>query len=88
MALHERALAKRDSLEVKILKQRVRDIISPQRDLGHIDRAQKGTGFPHASAPEPKPLPDAVVAVELPKEGQSTPGYSGARDDDACNDCA
>lgn len=24
--------------EIKVLKQRVRDIIDPQRDLGHIDR--------------------------------------------------
>jgi selenoprotein W-related protein len=26
--------------DIKILKQRVRDVIAPDRDLGHIDRAQ------------------------------------------------
>ncbi|OAP63471.1 hypothetical protein AYL99_02698 [Fonsecaea erecta] len=49
--------------ETKELKNRVRNIIEPGRDLGHIDRSlKKGSSQPtQAEADNPEPKPDANV---------------------------
>lgn len=53
LARDRRLLTRKATVEVKLLKQRVRDIVSPQRDLGHIDSSQKRQPKDvHATAPD------------------------------------
>ncbi|RQM08130.1 hypothetical protein DH86_00000573, partial [Scytalidium sp. 3C] len=66
--------------ETKELKRRIRDIIDPTRDLGHVDRHAKGQQSRPEPAPEPQSQPPrqpsistaATFSTVTPPPSQST----------------
>ncbi|KAL7273560.1 hypothetical protein RUND412_003564 [Rhizina undulata] len=69
--------------ETKELKKRVRDIIDPARDLGHVDGKKN-------AIPAPAPAPAETSAQEKVPERKATVGgdcKSGV-DGEVCEDCA
>ncbi|CAK7202627.1 hypothetical protein SEUCBS139899_005352 [Sporothrix eucalyptigena] len=71
--------------ETKELKRRVRDVIEPGRDLGHVDRnngkSAAAAAVPAAEAPvaaAPTPVPAAAAASDDKKEETAAP---------VCEDC-
>ncbi|KAK8049289.1 selenoprotein domain protein [Apiospora phragmitis] len=62
--------------ETKELKRRVRDVIEPNRDLGHVDRDHARKAEPAAAAapvPAPAPVPAAPQESILTSSSSSTP---------------
>lgn len=70
--------------ETKELKRRVRDVIEPGRDLGHVDRdhprpsaqapAPSDAAAPTTSASVSAPVPTPVAAAAAPPRGQEAEG--------------
>jgi len=65
--------------ETKVLKQLVRNIIQPERDLGHSDSK------PHKSREEEKEERDYKNTT--PAEKLSSQTQEGKQDTEACEDC-
>jgi predicted Rdx family selenoprotein len=63
--------------ETKELKNRVRNIIQPDRDLGHIDRSLKKASSRPSTEPEPKSV-DTQAGADL---------VAGSKDAKNCEDC-
>ncbi|CAH0049156.1 unnamed protein product [Clonostachys solani] len=64
--------------ETKELKRRVRDVVEPGRDLGHVDR--------HGASKEAAPTA-ATKSPEEGEEGAKGKGEEGAGEGKACEDC-
>jgi hypothetical protein len=76
------------SIETKELKKRVRDLIQPDRDLGHVD-GKKSSVLP--PSPDPPPLPTAIEASrETEVEQKSLPIVKAKEASDGgsvCKEC-
>ncbi|KAL7920492.1 Rdx family domain-containing protein [Trichoderma austrokoningii] len=75
--------------ETKELKRRVRDVIEPGRDLGHVDRDHRRPGAAAAAATaDTEPIKTAVVEANAKREEvekKQEPAASGAGA--VCEDC-
>jgi hypothetical protein len=57
------------SIETKELKKRVRDLIQPDRDLGHVDGKKSSVLPPSPDPPPPSPTPSPLpTAIEASRE--------------------
>lgn len=62
--------------EVKELKRRVRDIIDPARDLGHVDRTHNAAAPAKSPSPSPSSPPSTTVMSLNTGESNSLPASS------------
>ncbi|KAK6194011.1 hypothetical protein LQW54_011859 [Pestalotiopsis sp. IQ-011] len=60
--------------ETKELKRRVRDVIEPGRNLGHVDRDHQRPGGEAAAAAEGQQAPETAVMSEQQQAGGPPPG--------------
>ncbi|TQS32449.1 hypothetical protein Golomagni_07233 [Golovinomyces magnicellulatus] len=66
--------------ETKELKRRVRDVIEPERNLGHVDKD-------YGKAKKPAAAAAAAAAAPTQSTEPSTESKSDATDKQACEDC-
>lgn len=69
--------------ETKELKRRVRDVIDPSRDLGHVDRHHGAAAA--APAAEAVPAKETVSATEQPAKQEQAPSQTSSTI--VCEDC-
>jgi len=77
-------------VEVKILKQLVRNVIDPERDLGHVDRHQKQETTAHAPALCEEAIqkdPDATNVRELSVSEAGRSRLLEVAERTMCRDC-
>ncbi|KAH0527913.1 hypothetical protein TsFJ059_002834 [Trichoderma semiorbis] len=70
--------------ETKELKRRVRDVINPSRDLGHVDRDHRAAAAPAAKAVPVKETAPAPVTEEPTKQ---EPAQNQTSSTIVCEDC-
>ncbi|KAK4069977.1 uncharacterized protein Triagg1_6772 [Trichoderma aggressivum f. europaeum] len=73
--------------ETKELKRRVRDVIDPSRDLGHVDRHHGAAAAPPPPATEAVKVKEAVPAKETVSATEQPAKQEQASSTIVCEDC-